>query len=72
MPEVRHTDIEVANPSTAQARIAMARLQADGEVADDEQVVNVRVGDTGTRMGDDSRLWWPVTYEAEKSLHDSR
>ena len=63
MPNVRHTDIEMRNPSTPQARIDAARRQADAEVDDDEQVVNLRVGDKGTQMGDDSMLWWPVTYE---------
>ncbi len=63
MSEVRHTDIEMANPSTLQQRIHTAQRQAGQEVADGECAVDVRVGDTGTQTGDDSRLWWPVTYE---------
>jgi hypothetical protein len=71
MPEVRYTDIDIANPSTLQQRVVAAQRQADGEVADGEEAVNLRVGDKGTRMGDDSRLWWPVTYEVQgsDSLH---
>jgi hypothetical protein len=65
MPEVRHTDMNMANPSTLQQRVDAAQRQADGEVADGEEVVNLRVGDKGTRMGDDCRLWWPVTYEVQ-------
>lgn len=63
MPDVRHTDVEVANPSTLQQRQDAAQRQADAEVGDEEEAINVRIGDTGTRVGDDSRLWWPVTYE---------
>jgi hypothetical protein len=66
MPDVRHTDIELPNPSTPQQRIVAARRQADGEVGPDEQVVTLRVGDKGVQMGDDSRLWWPVTYEVTR------
>jgi hypothetical protein len=65
MPEVRHTDIEMANPSTGQQRIEAAQRRADSEVADEERAVNLRVGATGTQMGDDSRLWWPVNYQVE-------
>jgi hypothetical protein len=54
------------NPSTLHARIDAARRQADGEVADDEHVVNLRVGDKGTQKGDDSTLWWLVTYEVTR------
>jgi hypothetical protein len=63
MPEVRHTDIEVANPSTLPQRIQAAQRQASSEVADDERPVNLSVGDKGTQLGDDSRLWWSLTYE---------
>jgi hypothetical protein len=66
MPDVRQTDIQMRNPSTLQARIDAARRQADGEVAKDEHAVNLRVGDKGTQMGDDSTLWWPVTYEVTR------
>jgi hypothetical protein len=67
MPEVRYTDMNMANPSTLQQRVSAAQRQADGEVADDEEAMNLRVGDKGTQMGDDSRLWWPVTYEVHGS-----
>jgi hypothetical protein len=67
MPEVRQTDVEVPNPSTAQQRIDAARRQADHEVTADERVVNLRVGDKGVQMGDDSSLWWPVTYEVTRN-----
>jgi hypothetical protein len=74
MPDVRHTDIEMPNPSTPQQRIVAARRQADGEVGPDEQVVTLRVGGKGVQMGDDSRLWWPVTYEVTRktSFDDPR
>jgi hypothetical protein len=58
---VLHTDVEVVNPSTLQQRQDAAQRQADAEVGDEEEAINVRIGDTGTRVGDDSRLWWPVT-----------
>lgn len=63
MSEVRHTDIEMANPSTPRQRIDAAQRRATSEVAHHKQAVNVRVGSKGTQVGDDSRLWWPVTYE---------
>lgn len=63
MREVRYTDIEVANPSTPRQRQDAAQRHADAEVGDDEEAISVRVEDTGTRVGDDSRLWWHVTYE---------
>jgi hypothetical protein len=66
MPEVRHTDIEMANPSTRRQRIDAAQRQANNEIAEHEEAVNLRVGDKGTQMGDDSRLWWPVTYEVRQ------
>lgn len=66
MSETRHTDVEVASPSTQRQRIDAAQRQADSEVAEDERADNVRVGDKGTQMGDDSRLWWPVTYEVTR------
>ena len=69
MPDIRHTDINVANPSTPQQRTDAGHRQADDEVTDDEIVANLRVGATGTQMGDDSRLWWPVTYEVEPKPH---
>jgi hypothetical protein len=69
MPDVRHTDINVANPSTPQQRIDAGHRQADGEVTDDEAVAKLRVSAKGTQMGDDSRLWWAVTYEVEPKPH---
>jgi hypothetical protein len=48
MSDVRHTDVEVQNPSTLQQRQDAAQRQADREVADDEEAVNVRIGNTGT------------------------
>ena len=65
MLDVRHTDVEVPNPSTPGQRLDAARRQTDAEVEDDEEVVNVEVGDKGTQTGDDSKLWWPVTYEVQ-------
>lgn len=59
---MRHTDVEVPNPSTLQQRQDAARRQAFVEVGYDEEVTNVHIGETGTQMGDDSQLWWPVTY----------
>jgi hypothetical protein len=53
--------------SGAQQRIDTARRQADREVTADERVVHLRVGDKGAQMGDDSTLWWPVTYEATRN-----
>ena len=66
MPEVRQTDIEVVNPSTVHQRIEAAHRQASCEVTAEEWAVDVRVGETATQMGDDSRLWWPVTYEVKR------
>jgi hypothetical protein len=63
MSDVRHTDVEVQNPSTLQQRLEAAQRQAAAEVADDEEAVNVEVGEKGTQTGDDSKLWWPVTYQ---------
>jgi hypothetical protein len=63
MSEVRYTDVEMANPSTAQQRQMAAQRQADTEVGDADEAVNVRLGDVGTRVGDDSRLWWSVSFE---------
>lgn len=63
MYEVRHTDVEMKNPSTPAQRFDAAQRQTAAEVADDEEVVNVEVGDKGTQTGDDSKLWWPVTYQ---------
>jgi hypothetical protein len=72
MPDMRHTDIQLRDPSTLQERIDAARRQAECEVAEDEYVVHLRIGDRGTQMGDDSMLWWPVTYEVtrKRPLHD--
>jgi hypothetical protein len=72
MPDMRHTDIQLRDPSTLQERIDAARRQAECEVAEDEHVVNLRIGDRGTQMGDDSMLWWSVTYEVtrKRPLHD--
>jgi hypothetical protein len=66
MPDVRHTDVEVQHPSSPQQRLDAARRQAAAEILADEEAVNVRVGDTGTRTGDDSKMWWPVTYEVRR------
>jgi hypothetical protein len=67
MSDVRHTDVEVRNPSTPAQRLDAAQRQAAAEVADDEEAINVEVGDKGTQTGDDSRLWWPVTYRVCRS-----
>jgi hypothetical protein len=63
MPDVRHTDVEMAEPSTRQQRRDAAQRAADAEIGDDQQAVNVVVAEVGTRVGDDSRMWWEVTYE---------
>jgi hypothetical protein len=62
---VRHTEVEVANPSRLQQRLDAAQRQADAEVDVDEIAVNVRITGNATRMGEDHTLWWPVTYEVE-------
>jgi hypothetical protein len=69
MLDVQHTDVEVANPSTPQERQDAAQRQADSEVGAAQEAINVCAGDAGTRMGDDSRLWWPVSYEVVARRH---
>jgi hypothetical protein len=70
MPDVRETDIKMRDSSTAQARLDAALCQPESEVAIDEQVVNLRVCDKGTQMGDDGMLWWTVIYEVTpKAAH---
>jgi hypothetical protein len=49
MSDVRHTDVEVQNPSTLQQRLEAAQRQAAAEVADDEEAVNVEVGEKAHR-----------------------
>jgi hypothetical protein len=67
MTDVRHTDIQMRNPSTIRERLDAARRQAQSEVAADEYLSHLRVGHKGTQMGDDSMLWWPVTYEVTRN-----
>ena len=60
---IRRTSVEVGNPSRLAQRLEAAQRQADSEVGEDQQAINVAVARIGaTHHGEDS-LWWPVTYE---------
>ncbi|WP_284235980.1 hypothetical protein [Mycobacterium antarcticum] len=60
---VKHTSVEVGNPSRYAQRLEAAQRHADSEVGQDQRAVDVDVARTGATPGGDDTLWWPVTYE---------